>query len=98
MADQCRVPEVAKTHGISDQTICVWRKRFGTLEPADIKRLRRLELENGRVKEMVADRDRARCPGRPAMRTLAGNIPATGTAGFSLTVSGDLPPGTRQLL
>ena len=51
------MPEVAKKHGISDQTIYVWRKRFGTLEPADIKRLRQLELENGRLKKMVADRD-----------------------------------------
>ena len=56
-ADQRPVPEVAKKHGISDQTIYVWRKRFGTLEPADIKRLRQLELENGRLKKMVADRD-----------------------------------------
>ena len=56
-ADQRPVPEVAKKHGISDQTIYVWRKRFGTLDPADIKRLRQLELENGRLKKMVADRD-----------------------------------------
>ena len=33
------------------------RKHFGTLEPADIKRLRQLEQENGRLKKMVADRD-----------------------------------------
>jgi len=56
-ADQRPVPEVAKTHGISDQTIYGWRKRFGTLEPADVKRLRQLEQENGRLKKMVADRD-----------------------------------------
>ena len=33
-------------------------KHFGTLEPADVKRLRQLEHENGRLKKMVADRDR----------------------------------------
>jgi putative transposase len=33
------------------------RKRFGTLEPADVKRLRQVEQENGRLKKMVADRD-----------------------------------------
>jgi hypothetical protein len=39
------------------QTIYGWRKHFGTLEPADIKRLRQLEHENGRLKTMMADRD-----------------------------------------
>jgi putative transposase len=56
-ADTRPVPEVAKKHGISDQTIDAWRKRFGTLEAADVKRLRQLEQENGRLKKMVADRD-----------------------------------------
>jgi transposase-like protein len=56
-ADTRPVPEVAKKHGIADQTIYAWRKRFGTLEAADVKRLRQLEHENGRLKKMVADRD-----------------------------------------
>ena len=56
-ADQRPIAEVAKKHGVSDQTIYAWRKRFGTLEPADVKRLRQLEQENGRPKKMVADRD-----------------------------------------
>jgi len=56
-ADEKPVAEVAKKHGVSDQTIYGWRKHFGTLEPADVKRLRQLEQENGRLKKMVADRD-----------------------------------------
>ena len=56
-ADAKPVPEVAKTHGVSAQTIYGWRKHFGTLEPADVKRLRQLEHENQRLKKMVADRD-----------------------------------------
>ena len=48
---------VAKKHGVSSQTIYGWRKHYGTLEPADVKRLRQLEQENGRLKKMVADRD-----------------------------------------
>lgn len=39
-ADQKPVAEVAKRHGISDQTIYAWRQRYGTLEAADVKRLR----------------------------------------------------------
>src|SRR3954467_3963530 len=56
-ADEKSVPEVAKKHGVSSQTIYGWRKHFGSLEPADIKRLRQLEQENGRLKKILADRD-----------------------------------------
>tara|TARA_B100000029_G_scaffold67163_1_gene59907 strand:+ start:104 stop:367 length:264 start_codon:yes stop_codon:yes gene_type:complete len=56
-ADRRPVPEVAKQHGVSAQTIYSWRKHFGTLEPADVKRLRHLEQENGRLKKMVAERE-----------------------------------------
>jgi transposase-like protein len=56
-ADEKPVPEVAKRHGVSAQTIYGWRKHFGSLEPADVKRLRQLEQENGRLKRLVADRD-----------------------------------------
>ena len=56
-ADRAPVSEVAKKHGVSSQTIYGWRKHFGSLEPADIKRLRQLEQENGRLKKMVADRE-----------------------------------------
>jgi transposase-like protein len=56
-ADRSSVSEVAKRHGVSDQTIYAWRKRFGALEPADVKRLRQLEQENARLKKLVAERD-----------------------------------------
>jgi len=56
-ADEKPVPEVAKKHGVSAQTIYGWRKHFGSLEPSDVKRLRQLEHENTRLKKMVADRD-----------------------------------------
>ena len=56
-ADVTTVAVVAKKHGISDQTIYLWRKRFGKLEPVDVKRLRHLEQENARLKKLVAERD-----------------------------------------
>jgi putative transposase len=56
-ADKTPVAEVAKKHGVAEQTIYIWRQRFGKLEPADVKRLRHLEQENGRLKKMVAERD-----------------------------------------
>ena len=50
-ADRWPVPEVAKRHRVSTQTIYIWRKHVGTLELADVKRLRQLEQENGRLKK-----------------------------------------------
>ena len=35
----------------------MWRRRFGTLQPADVKRLRELEVENAKLKRMVAERE-----------------------------------------
>ncbi len=48
---------VAKKHGVSEQTICAWRKRFGKLEAVDVKRLRQLERENAKLKKPMAERD-----------------------------------------
>ena len=56
-ADERPVPDIAKKHCVSAQTIYAWRKHFGSLEPTDVKRLRQLEHENQRLKKMVADRD-----------------------------------------
>ena len=56
-ADSAPVAEVAKKHGISDQTIYLWRKKFGQLEPADVRKLRQLEQENAKLKKLVAERD-----------------------------------------
>ena len=56
-ADHAPVTEVAKKHGVSEVTIYAWRKRYGQLEAVDVKRLRQLELENGRLKKLMAERD-----------------------------------------
>ena len=51
---------VAKRHGISEQTIYTWRKRFGGFQSSDVRRLKQLETENTRLKKLVAERDRDR--------------------------------------
>lgn len=56
-ADSAPVAEVAKKHGVSDATLYAWRKRFGALEPVDVKRLRALEQENAKLKKLLAERD-----------------------------------------
>jgi transposase-like protein len=55
--DKAPVTQVAKKHGVSEQTIYAWRKRFGKLEAVDVKRLRQLEQENAKLKKLVAERD-----------------------------------------
>ena len=41
--------------GVSEQTFYRWRKRYGNVDKAAIHRLRELEVENGRLKKIVAD-------------------------------------------
>ena len=41
--------------GVSYQTIIRWRKEFGGLDVEQAKRLKALEIENGRLKRVVAD-------------------------------------------
>ena len=56
-ADRDPVPTVAKRHGVSEQSIYTWKKRFGTFQPDDVRRLKQLEQENARLKKLVAERD-----------------------------------------
>ena len=56
-AERTSVGEVAKKHGVSEQTIYTWRKRFGVMSSDEVKRLRQLEAENARLKKMLAERD-----------------------------------------
>jgi putative transposase len=56
-ADRDQIAAVAKRHGVSEQTIYTWRKRFGTFQADDVRRLKHLEAENARLKKLVAERD-----------------------------------------
>ena len=55
--DRDPVATVAKRHGVSEQAIYTWKKRFGSFQPDDVRRLKQLEQENGRLKKLVAERD-----------------------------------------
>ena len=56
-ADRTSVAETAKKYKVSEQTIYGWRKHFGGLQPADVKRLKTLEAENAKLKKLLAERD-----------------------------------------
>jgi len=55
--DQGTVSEVAKRHGVSEATIYAWRKKFGSMETDEVKRLKALETENARLRKLLVDRE-----------------------------------------
>jgi putative transposase len=56
-ADRLPVAQIAKKYKVSEQTIYTWRKRFGTMNANEAKRLKALEVENARLKKLLAERD-----------------------------------------
>jgi putative transposase len=91
-ADRSPIAEVAKRHGVSEPSIYSWRKKFGDLGTDDVKRLKQLEQENGRLKKILAERDleievmkelavksdgRARSIGAAPLCSSAGRLPKT---------------------
>lgn len=56
-ADQGTASEVAKRHGVFEASIYAWRKRFLGMGIDDVKHLRALEVENTRLKKLLAERD-----------------------------------------
>ena len=49
------VKDVCREYGISDATYYNWKAKYGGMEASDIKRLKELESENQRLKQMFAD-------------------------------------------
>lgn len=50
-----RVPDLARQHGVCENTIYRWKSRYGGMEVSEAKRLRELEAENARLKKLLAD-------------------------------------------
>ena len=49
------VSEICRKAGISQATYFNWKKKYAGLLPTEMKRLKQLEDENGRLKKIVAD-------------------------------------------
>jgi putative transposase len=49
------VQELSRKHGICEQTYYRWKAKYGGLEVSEARRLRSLEAENRRLKQMVAE-------------------------------------------
>lgn len=51
------ISSVCRAYGIAENTFYTWRKKYGGVDVAAIKRLRGLEQENARLKRLLAERD-----------------------------------------
>jgi len=47
--------ELSRDMGVSQQTLYHWKKKFGGMDASEARRLKELEVENGRLKRIVAD-------------------------------------------
>lgn len=51
------VSELCRKYGMSDATFYNWRKKYGGMSVSDTRRLKALELENARLKRIVANKE-----------------------------------------
>lgn len=49
------VAELCRRHDFSDASYYLWRNKFGGMSVSDAKRLKELELENTRLKRLLAE-------------------------------------------
>ncbi|GHD56113.1 hypothetical protein GCM10007350_02590 [Jeongeupia chitinilytica] len=49
------VKELCRRHGFSDASFYTWRSKFGGMTTPEIRRLKDLELENSRLKKLLAE-------------------------------------------
>ncbi len=47
--------DLCREYGVSRATFYNWRKKYGGMDASQLKRLKELELENRRLKQMYAD-------------------------------------------
>ena len=50
-----KVEDVCRKLGISDATFYNWKKKYGSLGVTELRKLKQLEEENNRLKQIVAD-------------------------------------------
>lgn len=50
-----KVADLCREHGISQATFYNWKSKYGGIEASELKRLKELEAENRKLKQMYAD-------------------------------------------
>jgi len=49
------VKDLCRRHGFSEASYYLWRSKFGGMDVSDAKRLKALEVENARLKKLLAE-------------------------------------------
>ena len=49
------VKELCRKHGFSEASYYLWRSKYGGMDVSDAKRLKALEIENARLKKLLAE-------------------------------------------
>lgn len=52
-----KVSEICRQHGISEQTYYRWKSKYGGMEVSEVKRLKELEAENRRLKQLIGEKE-----------------------------------------
>ncbi len=47
--------DLCREFGIHEQTLYVWKRKYGGMDVSEARRLRELEQENGKLKKMLAN-------------------------------------------
>ena len=47
--------DIGRELGIAEQTFYNWKRKYGDMNVSEVKRLKQLESENARLKELVAE-------------------------------------------
>ncbi len=61
------IKEIGRKHGFSDASFYKWRSKYGGMDASEAKRLRELELENGKLKRLLAEPTWTSTPSRASL-------------------------------
>ena len=50
-----KVADLCRKHGVSDATLYKWKSKYAGMEISDVKKMKALEAENTRLKQIVAE-------------------------------------------
>src|SRR6478672_10062035 len=81
------VGDVCRQLGVSEATFYAWKKKYAHLGVSELRRLRQLEDENGRLKRLGTSRSTSTCCRRRCEKTPDARAPS----GAGRMVSRDVP-------
>ncbi len=47
--------DICRRHGVSEQTLYRWKAKYGNMQASDVRRLKQLEDENRKLKQLLAE-------------------------------------------